>query len=180
MVRVNLLRKVCECGCGGEIPPKLHHKYHPPRFLWGHGRKGTTRTFFQENHGKHICACGCGEPIELKMRHRSQGIPKFKPNHHLKLLKATTPKTRTRSGRRADFPFWDRVRLLRSADFRCEQCDAEPALEDLQFDHIQPVWAGGTNSIKNGQVLCVGCHNKKTRQDRIAYRKSLNIRLVEK
>jgi 5-methylcytosine-specific restriction protein A len=82
----------------------------------------------------------------------------------------------TRRGRRPVFSFVDRVRLLRAADFKC-QCGCDD-LESLQIDHIVPVWAGGSNDITNGQVLCVDCHTVKTSADVAAFQKSRDVRLV--
>lgn len=41
-------------------------------------------------------------------------------------------------------------------------------LVEFEADHIQPLWAGGTNDLKNGEVLCVACHAEKSRRETAA------------
>lgn len=40
----------------------------------------------------------------------------------------------------------------------CRHCGTE---EDLTIDHIQPISKGGTNELKNLQVLCKSCNSRK-------------------
>ena len=64
------------------------------------------------------------------------------------------------------------------ADFKCSRCACD-VLEDLQFDHIIPVWNDGPSTLENGQALCEDCHAQKSTKDRSAYRKHLKVKLVE-
>lgn len=50
-------------------------------------------------------------------------------------------------------------RLLLERDKACRQCGAT---ERLEYDHVEPVFRGGANTIANGQVLCHPCHRAKT------------------
>ena len=50
--------KLCECGCGGIIEPQRHHRWHPVRFLLGHGRKGTGKGYSINNGYKRITRRG--------------------------------------------------------------------------------------------------------------------------
>lgn len=61
---------LCQCGCGGEIPWKKHHKQRPPSFL--HGHNGKTAAHSADKMAARItppdgwirptglCECGCG------------------------------------------------------------------------------------------------------------------------
>lgn len=50
-------------------------------------------------------------------------------------------------------------RLLLERDGGCRSCGAT---EHLEYDHVVPVFRGGSNTIENGQVLCRPCHRAKT------------------
>jgi hypothetical protein len=49
--------------------------------------------------------------------------------------------------------------LLKEAKGCCRWCGSTQLLE---FDHVLPVDLGGTHDLRNGQVLCRGCHRAKT------------------
>lgn len=54
-------------------------------------------------------------------------------------------------------------RLIRQRDGRkCRRCGKTSS---LHFDHVVPIYRGGTNAIANGQILCEDCHKKKTKRD---------------
>jgi len=40
-----------------------------------------------------------------------------------------------------------------------------PSLEQVQLDHIKPLWAGGSNDPSNLQAVCACCHALKTSWD---------------
>ena len=46
----------------------------------------------------------------------------------------------------------------------------------IQYDHILPLWLGGTNELDNIQALCMPCHSKKTCQE--ATIRAKNDRLI--
>lgn len=50
-------------------------------------------------------------------------------------------------------------------DGRCQHCCITLGLDDYHFDHVVPVALGGENTAENLQVLCFGCHAKKTADD---------------
>lgn len=52
-----------------------------------------------------------------------------------------------------------RQKALARAGHRCEQCSSA---RDIQVDHVVPVSHGGSHQLTNLQVLCGGCHRKKT------------------
>ena len=43
-------------------------------------------------------------------------------------------------------------------------CCAPLTLDEVQWDHVRPLWAGGTNE-ENWQGLCAQCHAEKTRRE---------------
>jgi 5-methylcytosine-specific restriction endonuclease McrA len=43
-------------------------------------------------------------------------------------------------------------------------CCAPLTLGEVQWDHVRPLWAGGTNE-ENWQGLCADCHREKTRRE---------------
>lgn len=50
-------------------------------------------------------------------------------------------------------------RLLLERDKACRSCGTT---ENLEYDHVEPIFQGGSNTIANGQVLCRPCHRAKT------------------
>lgn len=42
----------------------------------------------------------------------------------------------------------------------CALCGCKPRA--FEWDHIQELWAGGTNAIENWQGVCRGCHRDKS------------------
>jgi len=62
---------ICQCGCGGVIPPKRSHRYSGiPKFLPGHFarvRKVQARSYvpLPTEIPSGICECGCGQRTEI-------------------------------------------------------------------------------------------------------------------
>ena len=50
-------------------------------------------------------------------------------------------------------------------EWKCKICDIVLP-PDYHVDHIVEVCVGGSNLKSNGQALCVGCHRKKTNEER--------------
>jgi 5-methylcytosine-specific restriction endonuclease McrA len=44
----------------------------------------------------------------------------------------------------------------------CVKCDGETGLDNVDRDHIKPIYQGGCHSIKNIQPLCAKCNSSKT------------------
>ena len=45
------------------------------------------------------------------------------------------------------------------------RCNAPVDIGCFHYDHIDPVWISGSNSLTNCMVLCVPCHKLKTKTD---------------
>lgn len=65
---------------------------------------------------------------------------------------------------------------VKRAGNRCEQCGAsfaelklgpswKPGRRVYEVDHILPLFKGGAHALENLQILCSGCHRKKTGAD---------------
>lgn len=69
-----------------------------------------------------------------------------------------------------------RVALTARDGMSCRHCLLVNT--QLTIDHVMPLWAGGTNDLKNLQLLCTRCHRKKTvreekERQKISSRKAL-------
>ena len=47
----------------------------------------------------------------------------------------------------------------------CQMCKEALKLSNFEIDHIKALANGGTNDIKNLQILCKGCHYTKTKEE---------------
>lgn len=56
-----------------------------------------------------------------------------------------------------------RRKILETLGEFCNKCGTNEG--NLECDHIEPLWAGGEDSIKNIQVLCSDCHSEKTAEE---------------
>ena len=54
------------------------------------------------------------------------------------------------------------ARVKASAGYICNHCGIVTYPENLEVDHIQPIYQGGADSNENLQVLCVDCHKDKS------------------
>lgn len=60
------------------------------------------------------------------------------------------------------------AKLLFRFQYTCQTCFE--LVDDLhEFDHVVPLWAGGPDAEDNLQLLCYGCHGRKTRDESDLY-----------
>lgn len=73
-------------------------------------------------------------------------------------------------------------KLCQDQDYRCMYCGRKRALRDFDIDHKNPVQRGGSDNLRNLQVLCPPCNKRKgnqtDREFRRRYREILPRRQV--
>ena len=72
----------------------------------------------------------------------------------------TTPETKSRRRFSDDL----KRKLCQDQDYRCMYCGRRRALTDLEVDHKIPVKRGGSDNLRNLQVLCPTCNKRKGNQ----------------
>jgi hypothetical protein len=70
-----------------------------------------------------------------------------------------------------------KTQLIERDGERCLHCIKLLVREQLTIDHIFPLCMGGDNKLQNLQLLCVACHEEKTRNDHELYRIKEHCRL---
>ena len=55
-------------------------------------------------------------------------------------------------------------RLCQDQDYRCMYCGRKRAFRDLEIDHKNPVQRGGSDNLRNLQMLCPPCNKRKGNQ----------------
>ncbi len=65
------------------------------------------------------------------------------------------------------------VSVWRRAKNKCEKCAAQLEIDVVigHVDHIIPISHGGKSEMENLQLLCVPCHEKKSRMDKKSFKK---------
>jgi 5-methylcytosine-specific restriction protein A len=53
----------------------------------------------------------------------------------------------------------------RAAYVGCNRCGGAFAPSDVEVDHIRPIALGGEDVAGNIQILCIPCHQSKTREE---------------
>ena len=73
-------------------------------------------------------------------------------------------------------------KLCQDQDYRCMYCGRKRAIRDFEIDHKNPVQRGGSDNLRNLQVLCPPCNKRKgnqtDREFRRRYREVLPRRQV--
>lgn len=76
--------------------------------------------------------------------------------------------------RRPRIAFLKKLAFMRAADWTCSACgfreEDDANFSTLVIDHVKPLWEGGSDDESNLSVLCVPCHEKKTRGDMVRWR----------
>ncbi len=68
-----------------------------------------------------------------------------------------------------------RAALLERQGNACACCHDPLALNKAQADHMAPLWATADNGTDNFQLLCGGCHARKTRAEAAARGKTKRL-----
>ena len=64
-------------------------------------------------------------------------------------------------GKRTEVKYKCKLYLSNGSDGICQNCRKQFPLNQLELDHIIPQYKGGSNNIKNLQLLCHQCHLQK-------------------
>ena len=67
--------------------------------------------------------------------------------------------TKEAKHKREPIPEDVRIAAWRRDEGKCVQCDSN---ERLEYDHIIPVSKGGSNTVRNIQLLCETCNRRKS------------------
>jgi 5-methylcytosine-specific restriction endonuclease McrA len=73
---------------------------------------------------------------------------------------------------RKEFSVKTKKAALKRANGKCEGCEQPLKDGGFHFDHAKPDGLSGNTDLENCQVLCVGCHKLKTREDTKIMRKA--------
>jgi 5-methylcytosine-specific restriction endonuclease McrA len=174
----------CACGCGELVIPKKEQRHRGgiPQFVLGHHARvrhynyKAVDKWAEEQQGRHLCACGCRQAIRIEKRHHSTGIPRYLRNHHPAPYIGHGPDhpsyIKDRSlvkSRRGKGHFSEHTMRLIWA--RCERkCMRCGSTRRVEYDHIIPIFMGGSNEFENGRLRCIDCHQLKSWLERVASR----------
>jgi 5-methylcytosine-specific restriction protein A len=82
---------------------------------------------------------------------------------------------------RREFSTKTKALAFQRANGRCEKCGFKLTPGKYHYDHGIPDGLTGTNDIANCRVICVGCHDNKTRREdvpRIAKAKRMQAKYI--
>ena len=82
-----------------------------------------------------------------------------------KLIKKLKDKFYNSNSIRHKFTKSERETIFNEQSQMCICCNKKLNVKHFHIDRIVPLACGGTNDIKNLQILCAGCHFEKTRQE---------------
>lgn len=91
-----------------------------------------------------------------------KSLPKVKSGDYLQGFKwSLTSKKRSLNMKlaklRGNHSVKELQKLLQHSNYCCRLCNST----QISIDHIVPISKGGSNSIKNIQILCISCNSKK-------------------
>ncbi len=70
--------------------------------------------------------------------------------------------------------------LFLRQDGRCPECDQKLMIKGGQpvfvDEHVNPLWRGGTNELKNREMWCAACTKPKTAAEATQRAKALSVR----
>jgi|SRR6478609_1538790 len=81
---------------------------------------------------------------------------------------------------RKEFTTKTKAQAFMRANGRCEECGYRLTPGKFDYDHTRPDGLLGCNDLANCRVICIGCHNEKTREDigRIAKAKRMQASYI--
>ena len=147
--------KTCE-HCGRQFRKNAEYSYA----VWKTIRFCSIRcrSLAWSHRREHVCVT-CGISFRGKNGRKQQPYCS-RTCYWLSLRTERYPVRNRRRGQ--EFSFRARRSLIERAGGSCGHCGAA---EHLEFDHVIPCHAGGTNDESNGQVLCRDCHRNKTKRE---------------
>lgn len=100
--------------------------------------------------------------------HRLRGIYAYRNNEFPVPLRngehVYYSKTPATPGARRSFTSKEQLQILKDHGYRCAVCQSHGDVE-FEYDHVVPLWRGGTHHTDNAQVLCHACHAAKTAEE---------------
>jgi 5-methylcytosine-specific restriction endonuclease McrA len=63
-------------------------------------------------------------------------------------------------------PVSEKAKMLENQNHKCALCPGRIEFHTCHVDHKKAIKLGGTDSIRNKQLLCPNCHDKKSKEDR--------------
>ena len=81
------------------------------------------------------------------------------------LTKSIYDKHRRLSSLRKTWTLEEKIHIKNACLNQCRSCKCNGVNNTLHIDHIVALANGGTNDIKNLQLLCVECHERKTKDE---------------
>ena len=57
--------------------------------------------------------------------------------------------------------------LISRQENKCNLCKKELSTDNVDYDHIIPWEDRGKTTLNNGQAICLECHRKKTRKEKL-------------
>jgi hypothetical protein len=96
---------------------------------------------------------------------KTHGIP-FKNQTFLSMMKTIRDNLQKKKSERREFTLEEKRDIYDNvAHGKCAICK-EKLKQKFEVDHIKPLASGGTNDIKNLQLLCKSCHKEKTLREK--------------
>ena len=79
----------------------------------------------------------------------------------------SSPKKEIKRDSRRSFTRTQQKEMKTNQHNKCKICGTELSEDNIDFDHIKPWEDGGRTIIANGQAVCLKCHRKKTRKEKL-------------
>lgn len=77
--------------------------------------------------------------------------------------------------KRIQFNKDERIKVHQKYNGHCAYCGIKIEVKDMQIDHLQPLYLGGTNDLSNLMPSCRSCNNYKRTYTLEKFRKQLSL-----